>query len=81
MMDSKIVLDADYYRQLELDSVFLEMLLTNLYENAGLSWDGEKLQFSSDNLEPLVKAIAPDKYVNAFGRLKTEHERKENGTD
>ena len=80
-MDSKIVLDADYYTQLALDSIFLEMLLSNIFDNVKLSWDGECLQFTGDNLEPLVKALAPDRYVNAFGKLKTEHERKENGTD
>lgn len=60
------------YEELLLDSNRYEMLLDSLYENAGLNWNGESLEFDDEKLCDLLKLIDRFNYEKRFKELNKE---------
>lgn len=77
-----VMVPREVYDALQNDSFAYNVLLNALIDNASLAWDNDKLAFSGEAINPVLRALLPDTYYSKLRALNVERERKEaNGTD
>lgn len=76
-----INITLDEYRELIEAKSRLEMVMTALYTDTELSWNGKAIKFDEDMLNAFLRLIDTDIYISELERLKALKRAMEEGKD